>query len=222
MTQLSPGPVRQKRKNPTPREVLIVECANCGESFDRGYTIAIERKSKPQYCSRGCLNARRREEADARAAARFWSKVSGESESECWEWTGHKTKLGYGRVNFKPGFTMLAHRVAYYLVHGNLPSDTLICHNCDNPGCVNPKHLFMGSHADNTADMMAKGRHRYEGFETGENHPSARLTKSQAQEVFLSDRPAKELAAEYGISATAIRYIWSGKNWASATRELRS
>lgn len=91
-------------------------------------------------------------------AERFWEKVR--KSSGCWEWTAYRNALGYGAIAYgKPRRPVLAHRVAWELTHGAAPSpDVEVCHRCDNPSCVRPDHLFLGSHRDNMLDMIAKGR----------------------------------------------------------------
>jgi len=97
---------------------------------------------------------------------RFWRKVEKEKSTvfyfgtRCWEWTAAITKVGYGELTIRQN-VLLAHRVSYELAFGEIPRGLLICHNCDNRKCVNPHHLFLGTHKDNTHDMMKKGRHIY-------------------------------------------------------------
>lgn len=86
----------------------------------------------------------------------FWDKV--DKSGECWEWIGNKLESGYGRIGYKRK-RILAHRFAWELVNGQIPNSLLVCHSCDNPGCVKPNHLFIGTQTDNMRDMMKKNRH---------------------------------------------------------------
>ena len=89
-------------------------------------------------------------------AERFWSKVK-KQPNGCWEWQAAKTRLGYGR--FAPeGTTVKAHRVSFELCKGPIPDGMHVMHSCDNPPCVNPEHLSLGSNQDNVNDREAKGR----------------------------------------------------------------
>ncbi len=94
---------------------------------------------------------------------RFWSKVGFTANPDtCWNWNGSKRRKGYGRFSFtkdKRDVSLIATRVSYFLSNNEQPLDKCVLHKCDNPHCVNPKHLFLGTNKDNTIDMMNKGRH---------------------------------------------------------------
>jgi len=147
-----------------------------------------------------------------RFADRFWSKV--DPGSDCWLWTAHTQKAGYGQFTVAKGQFFGAHCVSFALTKGAIPPGMSVCHHCDNPPCVNPDHLFLGTQSDNAYDMLAKGRARRA---RGVEHPSARLTEDDVRTIRLTppDRGrTRRLAEAYGVSTHAMRAVLSGKTWA--------
>ena len=144
---------------------------------------------------------------------RFWSKVTLGAWNDCWPWTASLRTGGYGSFWISQG-NVGAHRVAFTLVHGPIPDDLCICHLCDNPPCVNPAHLFAGSHEDNQADKIRKKRHA-----RGVNHGASRISFDIAAEIReLSARGVKQtvLADRFEVSRAAIHSILTNRVWRPA------
>jgi hypothetical protein len=139
----------------------------------------------------------------------FWSMV--DTSGDCWEWRGHLDRKGYGRLrrHAVSEETILAHRYAWMLAHGEMPPSALyVCHRCDNPPCVNPDHLFLGTPADNSADCVAKGRHIKSPYPRGETHPEATYSDAVVRE--LREAYARggetqcEIASRLGVNQTVV------------------
>lgn len=135
---------------------------------------------------------------------------------DCWEWTGARSAFGYGMFTYMEGGhqrTVRAHRVALEMSGIPIPEGQQACHRCDNPPCVRPSHLFAGTSADNTADMVAKGR---KWTPSSEDHHWARLTVEQVRAIrSRGGSPQHVLAAEFGVSQTTISRILAGATWRS-------
>ncbi len=147
---------------------------------------------------------------------RFLGKVT-RSET-CWQWNGYTNEDGYGM--FKLGKKCVrAHRVSWTLHFGEVPKDLHVLHRCDNRGCVNPAHLFLGTHQDNMRDRSRKGRGVSPPSHPGESHPSAKLNEEKVRAIRDRYIPRKvtmdDLAKEYGVCRQSISNIVHGKRWAS-------
>lgn len=145
---------------------------------------------------------------------RIFSKVAPDPNSGCWLWTGATFNHGRPQLRLKNGL-VLAARVSYEAFKGEAPGDLMVCHKCDTPLCVNPNHLFLGTHADNMADRSAKGR---QARNHGNKNGCAILTEFQVMEIRRTYAKggvgSEALGREYGVSGRQIRYIVSGKEWA--------
>jgi len=137
---------------------------------------------------------------------RFYNKVNKQAENGCWTWTASCFHRGYGQ--FKLGGTMKsAHRVSWMFEHGPIPAGLHVLHRCDNRRCVNPDHLWLGTHADNMRDKAEKGR------AAGESHPNAKLTEADVHAIRADKRSQRAIAAEYGVSISQIGFIKNRKRW---------
>ena len=149
--------------------------------------------------------------------AKFWSKVN--KTSTCWVWTRGKIAFGYGRVRFGTGkgLLYLAHRVSYTLTYGPIPRDLYVCHRCDNPPCVNPEHMFLGTARDNALDSVSKGRFNgWGGAKKGSSQPYAKLTEDDVRQIRVLRSHGltyREIAKRFGVSISAIVNIIRGTTW---------
>ena len=146
-------------------------------------------------------------------AERFWKKVK--KTKDCWLWTGATTSWGYGTIGRgKTGTNAPAHRVSWELHHGPIPDGLCILHHCDNPSCVRPDHLFLGTLKDNTQDMLKKGRHR---VPRGEAKTNAKLTWEIVANIRLfyaqENVTLAQLAEQHHVSGTTIFHIVHNKKW---------
>ncbi len=147
-------------------------------------------------------------------AERFWEKVLGEPNSGCWLWMAAVNAQGYGQIGSdkKSGARgLIASRVSWELTNGPIPHGLFVLHKCDTPACVNPAHLFLGTSAQNVADMIAKGRNRPA---KGEDSGSSRLTAEQVLEIRNGGEFYKIAARKFGITGEHVHKIRRGQAWA--------
>jgi len=142
---------------------------------------------------------------------RFWTKVDKSGPKGCWIWTGYCNKGGYGTFRESSGMNnTIASRVAWKLVHDFIPEGLDVCHHCDNPACVNPEHLFIGTASDNLKDSVRKGKLNHQG----EKNSNAKLTSTLVRKIRETNLPQHTLAKMFGVSKSTIYYIQKNITWA--------
>lgn len=147
---------------------------------------------------------------------RFWAKVDRRGPNECWEWRGARnTNSDHGHFLFSAKPTrrlVMAYRVMWWLAVGRIPDGMNVCHRCDNPKCVNPAHLFLGTQADNLRDMREKRRHAH-----GETNGHARLTRGVVEEIRALARSGSmtqaAIAQQFGVDQSHVSNIKHGYAW---------
>lgn len=159
--------------------------------------------------------------AKKQLARRFWAFV--DRSGKCWLWRGSRAARGYGRfmVGSRRDGTRKserAHRVAWELKRGPIPAGLCVLHRCDNPPCVRPAHLWLGTCRDNFADMRAKGRGRNGArVHRGERHSLAKLTRAEVEEIRrgyeAGGTSQRELGKRFGVGQTQISRIIRGHRW---------
>lgn len=188
---------------------VVSVCPKCQQPFTHRPLAA----SQPPrvYCSYACNYASRTSRSDPES--RFWSKVL--KTEFCWIWQASKSRYGYGKILWK-GRLVGAHRVSWELSHGPLSPGQNVLHNCpggDNPSCVRPDHLWLGTFKQNSEDAMRKGR-----MPRGEQSHFAKLTDQDVLDLrALSPRGKnniQKIAEDYGISSTELSRILRGDRWA--------
>jgi hypothetical protein len=149
---------------------------------------------------------------------RFWSKIQHRGDDECWEWQAGRVAYGYGFFQHKRNGQWRrepAHRIAWELTNGPIPNGLFVCHECDNPPCCNPRHLFLGTPRQNSLDMLDKDR---ASMPQGIRHPryTARLTEDQVREIRnrWPGTTQQALANEYGVALMTINHILHRRTWA--------
>ena len=149
---------------------------------------------------------------------RFWAKVdTSAGASACWPWKAFRLRNGYGTIGVggRAGGKEMAHRAAWILTNGPIPAGMFVCHTCDNPPCVNPAHLFLGTPADNMRDMRTKGRQRFPGA-PGVRNAKAKLDELGVIRIFelkLAGRTQKQIAELLCVSQPSVSGVLRGATW---------
>jgi hypothetical protein len=185
-------------------------CLNClrerGELCQHCKLRPPSRPGRP-YCSKACSNSSRL----VPLAERFLQYYKPGKPDACWLWLGTIHHAGYGIIGDEKQRQRTAHRLSYELKYGAVPEGKNVLHKCDNPPCVNPAHLFLGTVQDNNEDKRLKGRH---GF--GETHPRAKLTTADVRTIrarYANEGGGNELAATYGVTRDTIYDIVYRRRW---------
>lgn len=147
---------------------------------------------------------------------RFWEKVNKKQSQECWEWIAYTHPKGYGQIchNGKP---KRAHRVSWEIHYGEIPDGVCVLHRCDNPSCVNPEHLWLGTNLDNMRDMINKGRDVHESPQVGINHWNSKLDENKVIKIrkLYSTKKCRyiDLAKMFGVHKVTIGDIVRRTTW---------
>lgn len=192
----------QQGSNRSPKWLCICTC---------GRVLLVERRNltrEDRTVSCGCL---RRKTFLENAFSRIQEMSIPEPNSGCWLWMGAVTRNdSYGTISFD-GRQWKAHRLAFKLTYGPIPDGLYVCHRCDNPACVNPEHLFLGTHLDNMKDRDHKQRRR---APRGELNSSAKLADKLIEEVRSAAGTQTAIAERFGIHQTTVSQIKLRKTWA--------
>lgn len=160
---------------------------------------------------------------DSKSRDRFWSKANIRHDgSSCWQWSGSTAK-GYGRFGYS-GISRPAHRIAFTLTHGEIPYGMFVCHHCDNPLCIRPSHLFLGTHDQNMSDMARKKRSRNGGMAPrGDSHGRSVLTDNEVRQLLLMYSVGWSylyLSEFFSITRQHVGVLVSGKQRKHVFREV--
>jgi len=191
---------------------ISIKCTNCG-TLEWVKLSNLKNKRYPNLCSHCAIKVVHKIKDPIKY---FWDRVNKNNDDECWNWN-KGLRHGYGYVAWE-GKPTAASRVSWIITHGEIPNGLFVCHKCDNPACVNPNHLFLGTNSENIQDMYNKGRGR---CPKGENTKKAKLTNSQVIEIRHKLIPYKRgligiIAKEYGVTKMIITNIKNNKTYKDA------
>ena len=181
-------------------------CSWCSKTFGPEDCPSNWHYQHRTYCSRECASTAKAKRQKERLFEKNLSNYT-IMEGGCWKWLGDLTRGGYGRLRYADKMVR-AHRFFYEVHRGPIPDGLYVCHKCDNPSCVNPDHLFVGSAADNKADCCAKNRHAY-----GARQGQSKLTEDDVREILAAGESYPEIAKRFGVSSSLVCAIKKGRAW---------
>lgn len=189
-------------------EILAPCQCGCGGDaglWTRGRTAQGIKKGDPKKF----INGHSRRGKVTEPEDRFWPKVNKDAPNGCWEWTGSCSSQGYGTF-WDGGRVRGTHRVSYEFANGPIAEGLDVLHTCDNPPCVNPDHLWLGTDTDNARDRKEKGRN---GVLQGEARPTAKLTEKDVLDIRASRASNRNLAERFDVHISTIWRIRQRKDW---------
>ncbi len=180
------------------------ECPVCGGVVSHRWQSRLRQM---KTCSNACGAAQRVKLTLAERVERGFTRGA---HDECWLWRNATNADGYGVLAVGGRGTALAHRVSYEVYVGDIPEGLYVLHRCDTPACVNPAHLFLGTHQDNMDDRDKKGR----GVQpSGTEHHAAKLNPAIVREIRSSEKSLRELGRLYGVGFRTIHKVKHGITW---------
>lgn len=184
-------------------------CRQCGKEFKAFWFQIL--KGGGNFCSQPCFHAYPNR---GTLEERFWSHVDKSNADGCWLWTAATHTYGYGRL-FANGVVTEAHRVSYELNVGPIPDGMHVCHRCDNPPCVRPEHLFLGTNTENRRDSVRKNRHAH-GVKQGGTKLTDEIACTIRKRFASGETNKSALAREYGVTSSCIHDVLTSKTWKHA------
>ena len=185
-------------------------CVECGCLFTRRSQGAAQ-WAAAKFCSLRCFGVDYSRNFEAKRPLLrdfFHARYVIDPQTGCWNWQGTLSRQGYGEFRWR-GTSYRASRIALELDGRPVPADLHACHHCDNPACVRPSHLYVGTSKDNARDAADRGLLR-----RGELHPQAKLTESQVRKIRSAVGTLKVIAAQFDVSPSAVSFIRKRKSWA--------
>lgn len=197
-----------ERTGKNDRGQAVWKCiCDCGNTVFTQSSYLVSGKKKSCGCSTKSLMAKARIRISNTETLQQALEHRYVKQDSCWLWTGCKDKDGYGQLFFGSK-KYRSHRVAYEVYKGTIDAHLMVCHTCDNPSCVNPEHLFLGTCKDNLEDASRKRR-----MSEGQRNGKAKLTTLQVSEIRASTIGSSELARYYGVDRHQISRIRNNQSW---------